>query len=123
MAWSLDARIPVTLVASLPELRAALAEGAPAAVLAEGPAPELPPGTALASFTPAEEGPHPAACACCAGRPPAAAALDGLFQGRVRGRFPWFTRVLALAPSAAGQAEIRAALERDALTAARFRAA
>jgi hypothetical protein len=113
----------VTLLANPAELKSALAAaGAPAAVLAEGPAaPELPVGMALAAFTPAN-GPHPAGCNCCAGRSPAAAALDALFQGRVRGHHPWFTRVLALPASAAGRAEIQAALESDAVTMARFRA-
>jgi hypothetical protein len=121
MAWSLDARIPVTLVTDPAELKAALAAGAPAAVLAEAPAPELPPGTTLASFTPAAEGPHSAACSCCAGRSPAAAALDQLFQGRVRGKYPWFDRVLALASTAKGHEEIQTALTEDALTSGRYR--
>ncbi|WP_135466299.1 hypothetical protein [Crenalkalicoccus roseus] len=118
MAWSLDARIPVTVITDPDDLPAALA-GRPAALLAEAPGPPSPLAAAAAAFAPGES--HPAGCACCAGRPPAAAALDALFQARVRGRCPWFERVVALVPSAAGRAALAAALRTDAVTAARFR--
>lgn len=121
MAWSLDARIPLTLVADDAALAAALQGGKPAALLAEAPPPALPPGAvALASFD--LTGPtHAPACACCAGRGVAAAALDRLFQARVRSQCAWFDRVVALADNAAAQAEVEAALRDDAVTRARFR--
>ena len=125
MAWSLDARIPVTVMADPAGLPAALREGrSPAAVLAEAPPPARLPegGVALASFDPHLPS-HAAACACCGGRPPAAAALDRLFQARVRGQCGWFGRVVALAETEAARAQLAAALREDALTAARFRAA
>lgn len=122
MAWSIDARIPLVTVPDLGALTAALAEGRPAAVLAEAPPPAAPPGAvALVSFD--LTGPtHAVGCACCAGRSAAAAALDRLFQARVRGACGWFDRVVALAETEAARAEIAAALRDDAVTAARFRA-
>jgi hypothetical protein len=128
MPWSLDARIPIVIVANPAALAAALAGGRPAAVLL-GPQPEgaappeaPPPGAvALARFD-LSAAAHAAACACCAGRGPAAAALDRLFQARVRNACPWFERVVALAETPEAEAEIAAALTRDAVTAARFRA-
>lgn len=123
MAWTLDARIPLTLVGDAGALAAALAGGAPAAVLAEAPPPEaLPAGaTALVSFDPFDPS-HAAGCACCGGRNPAALALDRLFQARVRGATGWFTRVVAWVESDAARAAVAAALDGDAVTAARFRA-
>ncbi|WP_158292072.1 hypothetical protein, partial [Paracraurococcus ruber] len=103
-------------------LAAALADGPRAAVLAEAPPPALPAGAvALASFDSTVA--HAAACACCAGRPPAAAALDRLFQARVRNQCPWFDRVVALAETPEARAQVEASLREDAVTAARFRAA
>ncbi|MGG5811098.1 hypothetical protein [Falsiroseomonas sp. CW058] len=103
-------------------LRAALAGGRPAAVLAEAPPPDRPAGAvALVSFD--LSGPsHLPACSCCAGRGPAATALDRLFQARVRGDCGWFDRVVALAETEAARAEVAAALRDDPVTAARFRA-
>lgn len=122
MPWTLDARIPLVILADAAALPAVLAAGGPAAVLAEAPALARPEGAVAAEdFAPAIAA-HTAACACCAGRSPAAAALDRLFQARVRGGVPWFERVVALAGTAAGQQEIAAALSGDAVTAARFRA-
>lgn len=123
MPWTLDARIPLVTVPDDAALAAALAQGGPAAVLAAGPDRPVPMGAvALASFEVA--GPaHAVACACCAGRGPAAAALDRLFQARVRNACPWFERVVALAPSPEARAEIAAALAGDAVTMARFKAA
>jgi hypothetical protein len=118
MAWTLDARIPLVLVEDEAGLQAALAAGRPAAVLAEAPAPARP-GVAQEAFEAAEA--HAAACACCAGRPAAAVALDRLFQARVRGQCAWFEQVVALASSADGRAQVLAALSGDAVTAARFR--
>ena len=122
MAWTLDARLPVVIVADADALAATLAAGPEAAVLAEAPPPLLPPeAAALASFDPAI--PHAAGCGCCGGRPPAAAALDRLFQARVRGACPWFERVVALVETAEAREAVAVALRNDAVTAARFRAA
>jgi hypothetical protein len=121
VAWTLDARIPLLVTEGEAELATALAQGPQAAVLAEAPPPPLPTGAvALASFDPFM--PHAVACACCGGRPPAAAALDRLFQARVRNQCPWFDRVVALAETVEARAAIAAALREDAVTAARFRA-
>ena len=121
MAWSLDARIPLTLLPGAGALAAALAAGGPAALLAEGPPP--PGGGALVTECYEPSPAHAAACACCAGRSAAAQALDRLFQARVRGRSGWFDRVLALPATEEGRAELLRALREDKLTAARFRAA
>lgn len=122
MPWSLDARLPVVIVADAAELAGALTAGPKAAVLAEAPPPPMPDAAAaLASFEPFS--PHAAGCGCCGGRSPAAAALDRLFQARVRSACPWFERVVALAETPAAREAIAAALRDDAVTAARFRAA
>jgi hypothetical protein len=117
MAWTLDARIPLTIVTDPAALPGAMAGGG-AALLAEDGA--TPPAGAAMGFDPASHQPQ-CDCGTCGGRNPAALALDRLFQARVRGSLPWFTRVVALAPSAAGQAAIRDALAADAVTAARYR--
>lgn len=125
MAWTLDARIPLRLVDSEAALAAALAAGPKTAVLAEAPAGQEAPGgpanggVALETFDATL--PHAMACACCHGRPPAAAALDRLFQARVRGRCGWFDQVVGLVGSAAARAQLAAALDDDAVTTARFR--
>lgn len=122
MAWTLDARLPIVIVADSVALVEALAAGPIAAVLVEAPAPPLPDGVAaVLDFDPVVR--HAAGCACCGGRPPAASALDRLFQARVRGACPWFERVVVLASSEASRAAVAAALRDDAVTAARFRAA
>jgi hypothetical protein len=118
MAWSIDARIPVTVLPDAANLAGALA-GAPAAVLAEG-ATHPAGATVTESFAP--EPRHTLACACCAGRSAAAQALDRLFQARVRGKSAWFDRVLVLAATEEGRAELAQALAQDPLTTARFRA-
>ena len=111
------------IVEDADSLAAALAVGPKAAVLAEAPPRAMPEGAAaLASFEPS--GPsHAGGCACCGGRSQAAAALDRLFQARVRGACPWFERVIAFAETLEARGEIAAALTGDAVTAARFRAA
>ena len=120
MTWTLDARLPVVIVADAAGLAGALAAGPKAAVLAEAPPPPTPAGAAaLASFDPVV--PHAAGCACCGGRPPVAAALDRLFQARVRGACPWFERVVALVGTPAGREAVASALSDDAVTTARFR--
>lgn len=120
MAWSIDARIPVTVLEDPSALPGALGAGRPAALLTEGVAPDDTGARATGSFAP--EPSHPAACTCCAGRSAAAQALDRLFQDRVRGRVGWFDRVVALAATPAGKAELALALAQDPLTCARFRA-
>ena len=121
MAWSLDARIPLSVITDAAALPTALAGDRPAAMLAEAPPPPLPAGAvALASFDPFLPS-HAAACRCCGGRSPAAAALDRLFQARLRGQCGWFDRVVALAETEVARAQLTAALREDAVTAARFR--
>ena len=122
VAWTLDARIPLLVTEDAAALAAALGAGPQAAVLAVAPAAALPAGAvAMGSFDASQS--HAIACSCCGGRSPAAAALDRLFQARVRGQCPWFDRVVALATTAEARAAIAAALVEDAVTAARFRAA
>jgi len=121
MAWSMDARIPLTLVDDDAALAAALAAGPKAAVLAETPAPPAMAAVAVEDFDASM--PHAVACACCHGRAPAAAALDRLFLARVRGQCPWFERVVALAGTSAARDQVAAALAGDAVTLARFRLA
>lgn len=123
MPWTLDARTPVTLVADEAALAAALASGPPAAILSEAPPTPLPPtAVALVSFD-VTTTTHAAGCSCCAGRSPAASALDRLFQARVRNACPWFDRVVALAETPEAAEAIRDALASDALAVARFRLA
>lgn len=112
----LDARTPVRLLppgAGAAERARAARPGA--VVLAEAGAEGAEPA---ARFAP---GPHAAACACCAGRAPAALALDRLFLERVRGTRPWFDAVLAVTATPAGAAAVRDALAGDAVVAARYR--
>lgn len=120
MAWSLDARIPVSILPEGAALAAALADGKPAAVVTLAPPGPLPGGAVSAVSFEAGVTAHAVACACCQGRSPAAQALDRLFQARVRGQSRWFDRVLVLDEDGAGEA-VRAALSEDALAAARFR--
>jgi hypothetical protein len=65
---------------------------------------------------------HPIGCACCAPRGPTADALGRLFLARARGEMPWFHRVVAVTHTDAGAAAVRAALQEDVVTTARFRA-
>ncbi len=122
MAWSLDARIPVSILPEGAALAAALAGGKPAAVVTLAPPGPLPAGAISAVSFEAGVTAHAVACACCQGRSPAAQALDRLFQARVRGQSGWFDRVLVLDEDGAGDA-VRAALGEDALASARFRLA
>jgi hypothetical protein len=118
MTWSIDARIPVFLLANEDNLALALSRGKPAAVLtAAGEA--TPNGAVTVTDFKPGDAPHAAACGCCLGRGEAAKALDLLFQGRARGTVPWFDRVLALDP----HGDVAAALREDAVTAARYRRA
>ncbi|WP_165585613.1 GTP-binding protein [Roseococcus sp. SYP-B2431] len=117
MTWSLDARIPLSVLPDAASLAAALAQGKPAAVLGPRGGPEG--GVASERFA-AGASPHAVACACCQGRGEAAQALDRLFQARVRGTVPWFDRVLVLDEGGVGE-EVRRALTQDKLAAARYR--
>lgn len=123
MAWNLDARVPVVIVTDAGLAAALASPGTKVAVLAAFPAPPVMKAgaAALVSFDPYLA--HATACGCCAGRPPAATALDGLFQARVRGACAWFERVVALADAEDVRDAITAALRDDAVTAARFRLA
>ena len=115
MAWSLDTRIPLTFCTA-----ADLVDGAATAVLVEAPPGPLPAGAvAQVSFQPGPA--HAPACGCCGGRSDAAAALDRLFQARVRAQCGWFDRVLVIVETSEAAAEVAAALQEDAVTAARFR--
>jgi hypothetical protein len=111
MAWSIDARIPVHILApgGIPALGMALLAEAPTEVSAP----------AMAVFT--LEGAHAPACACCGARGPVAEALDRLFLGRVRGQFPWFNAIAALPRSADSAEAIRRTLREDQASSARFR--
>jgi hypothetical protein len=122
MTWSLDARIPLVIVADAASLAASLADGRPAAVLASAPA-TTPHGAVAAEGFDLSDAGHAAACACCAGRGPVALALDRLFLARVRAAVPWFERVVALADTESARAALAETLRNDAVTAARFRAA
>jgi len=113
-----DGRIPVLVVSDADALAAALVERPGAALLGEGAAA---PDGALASAGIEAAGPHPIACTCCAGRGGEAVALDRLFLDRVRGRVPWFERVVALIPEEAQRASLRAVLRDDAVVSSRFR--
>lgn len=122
MAWSLDARIPVSVLPDPAALAEALAVGKPAAVISAAPPAPLPARAACAVSFEAGVTSHAVACACCQGRSPAAQALDRLFQARVRGQSAWFDRVLVLDEDGAGAA-VAAALREDSLALARFRLA
>ncbi len=60
---------------------------------------------------------HPADCACCVARSPAARALDHLFLDRVRGRVPWFERVVVTGAVDA----VRSAVLEDGVVTSRYR--
>ena len=111
MAWTLDARLPVRF-GTLDQA------GAETALLIEGDAP-APPGVPVARFVEAA-GAHPAGCACCTPRGPAAEALGRLFLERARGG-SLFREVVAVTRGPEGAAAVRAALAADPLVAARFR--
>ena len=66
---------------------------------------------------------HAFGCACCLPRGPVSVALGRLFLARVRGEAALFDTVVAVTHSPAGAAAVRAALDRDVVTRARFRLA
>jgi hypothetical protein len=61
--------------------------------------------------------PHAADCACCVARGPAARALDHLFLDRVRGRVPWFNRVVVTG----AEDPVRTAVMEDGVVMSRYR--
>jgi hypothetical protein len=99
---------------------AATDAGVAALLVEDGAA--VPPGRAVARFAvPATA--HALGCACCVPRGPAALALGRLFLARVRGETAPFDAVMAVTRTPAGMAAVRAALEQDVVTRARFRLA
>ncbi|MFC7734618.1 hypothetical protein ACFQX4_01990 [Roseomonas sp. GCM10028921] len=116
-----DGRIPVTVVADEASLAASLAARPGAALLAEAREAALPEGAVHALMIEDAPEQHAAACACCAGRPSLAVALDRLFLARVKGQARWFNRVVALLPGEEARQALASALREDALTASRYR--
>lgn len=104
MTWTLDARIPVHLIAQdepVPDGAVLLAEGR--------------------DFAPAGAG-HAIGCACCLPRSPAAPAFDRLFLARVKGERR-FTAVAVRTATEDGADAVRWALEADPVVVSRFREA
>lgn len=119
MNWKIDARIPVTIVETLPDMSPSVA------LLVEERLPEgvSPQDRLCALFRADELLAHPSGCACCVGGQGAAAtALAALFRERALGG-AWFSAVTALVRTPAGRAELEQALRGDVLTVARFRPA
>jgi hypothetical protein len=112
MSWTLDARLPVIFAP-------AASAGSDDALLIEAGA-TAPPGHPVARLAAgrAAAPAHVAGCACCLPRGAVAAALGALFLARARGEVAFFRRVIAdvTDPSA-----VRAALQNDPASAARFR--
>jgi hypothetical protein len=75
---------------------------------------------AVAAFTPSPR--HVAGCACCAGRSPAGRALGSLLHARARNEVPFFTRILVVATTDEGRADVAAALSNDPIASTCFRA-
>lgn len=65
---------------------------------------------------------HQPGCFCCAARGPAASAFSAMYRDRAMGAAPYFNRVVVLA-SLSGEADVKAALDQDAVTKARFKLA
>jgi G3E family GTPase len=105
-----DARIPVLFAA-------AAAAGPDDALLVAGDAPDV----LVAADGPGATG-HAAGCTCCTPRGAVAAALSRLFLARARGETPFFRRVVVAAGPEA-ETLVRAALDRDAFLAGRYRLA
>ncbi len=120
MNWKIDARIPVTIVETLPDPLPG-----PVALLAEERLPDgvSPEDRLCAIFRADELQAHPGGCACCSGGQGAAAAsLAALFRERALGGI-WFSSITALVRTPEGRAELEDALSRDILTVARFKRA
>ena len=110
-----DPRIPVRF--------GALSDAAPGtALLVEGDAP-VPASVAVARFTPRLGFGHAAGCTCCAARGPVAEGLSRLFLAHARGRDAPLRVVVGVTRSEAGRRAVRAALDADPLSRARFRLA
>ncbi len=90
------------------------------ALLIEGDG-AVPYGSVHGRFVVPETGAHAAGCACCPPRGPVAEALTRLFLQRVRGDVSFFSGVVAVPCSVAGEAAIRAALQEDPMVRGRFR--
>ncbi len=101
------------------EVRFAGAAQAGAAALIEGAGPTAGPVAHFALTATL----HVPGCACCLPRGPVAVALGRLFLARARGDAPLFDTVVAVTRTPAGEAAVRAALEDDVVTRARFRLA
>jgi hypothetical protein len=102
------------------------AEGAPAtALLVEDgdPAAHVPPSAVTVARFALPATSHVVGCACCLPRGPVSVALGRLFVARARGEVGLFNEVVAVTHSQAGAAAVRAALEDDVVTRARFRLA
>ncbi|EKN00253.1 MULTISPECIES: hypothetical protein [unclassified Acidocella] len=104
-----DGRIPVYIGGTPGPLDAVLVEDGHA----------MPPAGHAIRFTAPRFG-HQPGCFCCTARGPAANAFSALYRDRAMGAAPYFERVVILA-SLQGEADIKAALEQDAVTKARFR--
>ncbi len=94
--------------------------GADDALLIEGDG-AAPDGNVHGRFVVPAAAAHTAGCACCLPRGPVAEALTRLFLQRVRGDVKFFSGVVAVPRSVAGEAAIRAALQEDPMVMARFR--
>lgn len=113
MSWSVDARIPLRF--------GARSDAGPTdALLLEGEGPvAVGPPTAWFQLAATD---HPAGCACCVQRSPAALALHHLFQARARGEVTFFRSVLVVTDTPEGRASVASAVGSDPLLSSRFRA-
>ena len=112
MSFTLDARIPVVL--GKPE-----EAGADDALLLEGDGPAEPGKEWFQADAPSA---HSSGCACCLPRSSADMAFARLILARGRGTGPFFKRVIAVTSTIGGLACVKAALERDPLTSACYKA-
>jgi hypothetical protein len=97
--------------------------GAQAALLIEDGVDADPPRAAAVGHFAVKASAHAIGCACCLPRGPVSVALGRLFLARARGEVEFFDQVVAITHSKAGAAAVRAALEDDVVTRARFRLA
>jgi hypothetical protein len=97
--------------------------GARSAWLIEDGAAADPPCTAAVGTFAIPATAHVIGCACCLPRGPVSVALGRLLVARARGEVGLFNEVVAVTHSQAGAAAVRAALEDDVVTRARFRLA
>jgi len=81
---------------------------------------KAPKGAYAVRFSLAKPSPgHAGGCACCTPRGAIVTALGAMFRARATGEAPFFTRVIILAPPE-NIPGIRAALQQDLFTAARY---